>query len=162
MVYSLKNNEDELIKQTNQAKNTLLELDEQKYALDSHSIVAITDVKGNITYVNDKFIKISGYSREELIGNNHRIINSGAHDIEFWKEMYHTISHGEIWHEEICNESKDKGYYWVDTTIMPFMGEDNKPKSFIAIRTDITASKQLEFDLIKANKIAHRDRKSVV
>ncbi|MCF6339328.1 MAG: response regulator [Sulfurimonas sp.] len=154
MVQSLKRNEEELIKQTNQAKNTLLELDEQKHALDAHSIVAITDIKGNITYVNNKFIDISGYSKEELIGKNHRIINSKTHNTEFWKEMYYTISRGKIWHNEVCNISKKKDYYWVDTTIVPFMGENNKPKSYIVIRTDITVSKQLEFDLIKANKIA--------
>ena len=119
-------------------QKTLDELKEQKYALDAHSIVAITDVKGTITFVNSKFEEITGYSSAELLGKNHRILNSGFHGMEFWKEMYHKVSHGNIWHGEVCNIAKDGHIYWVDTTIVPFMGEDGKPVSYIAIRTDIT------------------------
>ena len=135
-------------------------MQEQKHALDAHSIVAITDIKGNITFVNDKFIEISGFSKDELIGKNHRLLNSGFHSTEFWKEMYVTISHGEIWNEEVCNISKDGSHYWVDTTVIPFMDDDGKPESYIAIRTDITGIKDTEIKLIKANEIAQESVKT--
>jgi PAS domain S-box-containing protein len=154
MIDSLNKNEEQINFQTIQAKKTLRELKEQKFALDAHSIVATTNVKGGITYVNDKFIEISGYSREELMGSDHRIINSEIHSQTFWERMYFTISRGDIWHDEVCNLSKDGKYYWVDTTIVPFMGENNKPNTYIAIRTNITAAKELELELIKANEIA--------
>ena len=120
------------------AEKTLDELKEQKYALDAHSIVAITDIDGNITFVNSKFEEITGYSSDELIGKNHRILNSGLHNAEFWEEMYHEVSHGNIWHGEVRNIAKNGNFYWVDTTIVPFLDEDDKPVSYIAIRTDIT------------------------
>lgn len=132
------------------AQKTLDELKEQKYALDAHSIVAITDVKGTITFVNPKFEEITGYSKEELLGKNHRILNSGYHSPEFWKEMYHTVSHGKIWQAEVCNIAKNGDLYWVDTTIVPFMGEDGKPVSYIAIRTDITERKAIQDSLNEA------------
>ncbi|MDQ1297798.1 MAG: hypothetical protein QG558_336, partial [Campylobacterota bacterium] len=126
------------------AQKTLDELKEQKYALDAHSIVAITDVKGTITFVNSKFEEISGYKSDELIGRNHRLINSGVHGVEFWKEMYERVSQGEIWHGEVCNTAKDGHLYWVDTTVVPFLDEGGKPVSYIAIRTDISARKNAE------------------
>lgn len=129
------------------AQKTLDELKEQKYALDAHSIVAITDVNGTITFVNSKFEEISGYTSDELIGKNHRLLNSGVHGIEFWKEMYDRVSHGDIWHGEVCNLGKDGSYYWVDTTIVPFMDEHKKPVSYIAIRTDITQQKAIQDSL---------------
>ncbi|RLA79358.1 MAG: hypothetical protein DRG78_13110, partial [Epsilonproteobacteria bacterium] len=141
-------------KMVNEIAINELELDEQKYALNAHSIVAITDVKGNITFVNDKFLDISGYKREELIGKQHRMLNSGAHSKEFWHEMYKMVSSGNIWNEEVCNVAKDGHYYWVDTTIIPFMDANNKPKSYIAIRTDITQKKDAELKLIEANEMA--------
>ncbi|MDP3022365.1 MAG: response regulator [Sulfuricurvum sp.] len=135
------------------AQKTLDELKEQKYALDAHSIVAITDVKGTITFVNSKFEEISGYKSDELIGKNHRLLNSGLHGIEYWKEMYHTVSHGAIWHGEVCNVAKNGSYYWVDTTIVPFMDEHKKPVSYIAIRTDITERKAIQDSLSKAMQL---------
>lgn len=135
------------------AQKTLDELKEQKYALDAHSIVAITDVKGTITFVNTKFEEISGYTKNELIGKNHRLLNSGLHGIEFWKEMYHVVSHGDIWHGEVCNIAKNGSYYWVDTTIVPFMDENKKPVSYIAIRTDITQRKAIQDSLDKAMQL---------
>lgn len=117
------------------------ELHEQKYALDAHAIVAITDIKGTITFVNKKFEERSGYSRSELIGQNNRLLNSGTHSREFWEEMYRTVSHGEVWHDEVCNRSKSGALYWVDTTIVPFMNGEGKPESYISIRSDITALK---------------------
>lgn len=135
------------------AQETLDALKEQKYALDAHAIVAITDVEGSITFVNTKFEEISGYTSDELIGKNHRILNSGVHETEFWKEMYQRVSHGEVWHGEVCNRAKDGSYYWVDTTIVPFMDEHGKPVSYIAIRTDITRRKTMQDSLNEAMQL---------
>lgn len=111
-------------------------------AINAHCIVVITDTQGTITFANAKTEEISGYTKAELIGQNHRVLKSGVHPIEFWQEMYTTISHGTTWHSEICNRAKDGHLYWVDTTIVPVLGEDEKPQSYIAIRTDITQLKR--------------------
>lgn len=118
-----------------------------RYALDSSAIVAVTDVRGTITYVNRKFCEISGYHQAELIGSNHRMLKSGTHDTAFFKNMYRHIARGKIWQGEICNRRKDGSFYWVYTTIVPHISKSGKVDSYTAIRFDITPRKQLEVDL---------------
>ena len=134
-----------------------------KKALDYASIVAITDKDGMITYVNDKFCKISKYSRDELIGQNHRILKSGYHPESFYKGIWKAITSGNVWHGDIKNTAKDGSYYWVKTGIVPILGKDGKPEQFIAIRIDITKQKEVEKDLrlavsdLKSNEEKFRD-----
>ena len=130
-------------------------------ALNVAAIVAVTDIKGDITYVNSKFCEISGYSESELIGFNHRMLKTGKHPTAFFRTMYRQIARGEAWHGEICNRRKDGSLYWVDTTIVPHMAENGKPDSYTSIRFDITARKEMEEELRtskeRLNYIANHD-----
>lgn len=118
---------------------TLKELINIKTALDEHSIVSIADAKGRIIYANKKFVEISKYSLEDLLGQDHRIVNSGFHSKEFMKNLWQTIKSGKQWQGEVRNRAKDGSYYWVDTIIVPFVDKDGVPYQFVSIRTDITA-----------------------
>lgn len=132
---------------------SLEELKNLKFALDESAIVAITDVHGVIIYVNDTFCEISQYSREELIGKTHRVINSGYHPKIFFTNMWETISHGHVWKGEVKNKAKGGSYYWVDTTITPFIDQKTgKPAQYIAIRKDITYLKRVEKELRVLNE----------
>lgn len=125
-------------------KASINSLESYKLALDQSAIIAFTDSKGVIISVNDNFCKISKYSKQEIIGQTHRIINSGFHPMEFFKDLWDTITSGQVWRGEIRNKAKDDSHYWVDTTIVPFTGEDNKPYQYLAIRFDITSRKLAE------------------
>jgi two-component system sensor histidine kinase/response regulator len=126
----------------------------QKTAMDEHSLVSITDIDGNITYANDKFCAISGYSREELIGINHRILNSSNQPKDYWRNMFLTVSKGQFWHDEVCNKTKNGQLYWVDTTIVPLYDNDNKLNGYTSIRNDITHQKETITRLAEAKKQA--------
>lgn len=123
---------------------SLQELADYKYALDLSSVVTITDIRGTIKYANDNFCTISGYNREELIGKNHNVVNSGFHSATFFSDLWTTILKGEVWRSEVKNKAKDGTFYWADTTIVPLMDEEGKPYQFVAIKKDISKRKEME------------------
>lgn len=130
------------------------ELEALKYALNVHSLVAITDSKGMITYANNKFCEVSKYSKAEIIGQDHRIVNSGSHSKEFFEKLWKTISKGRIWKGELRNKAKDGTFYWVDTLIVPFLNSKGKPYQYVAIRTDITQRKLSEMALLERSRLS--------
>ncbi len=129
------------------AERALAASRDHQFAIDQHAIVAVTDAKSTITYVNDKFCDISGHRREDLIGKTHRVVNSGHHSRKFWKKMWKTISKGEVWSAEVCNRAKNGTLYWVDTTIVPFKDREGRVERFVAIRADITSLKTVQAQL---------------
>ena len=133
-------------------KELIREMNFLQLSLDEHAIVSSTDAHGKINYMNDLFCKISGYSREELMGKNHRKVKSDEHSPEFYKEMWGTISQGKVWHGEVKNFRKGGGYYWVNATIIPFMNEQGKPHKYVSVRTDITQQKDQELRLIESGR----------
>jgi len=138
-------------------KISMRELEFQKIALDRHAIMSVADASGRIVSVNDKFIEISQYSAEELLGQDHRMLNSGLHPKAFFAEMWATIARGEVWEGEIRNRKKDGSFYWVESTIVPFLDDGGKPYKYVALRTEITRTKQAEEALKAVNdELEHR------
>ena len=136
-------------------KETLKELSDLKFALDKAAIVAITDRHGTIVYVNQTFCEISKYNSEELIGKTHRIIKSGYHSRDFFKELWFTIKTGKVWKGEVKNKAKDGSYYWVDTTIIPFLNDRGLPDRYLAIRFDISDRKRAE-EALRESEVKNR------
>ncbi|OGX34708.1 MAG: hypothetical protein A3C36_05295 [Omnitrophica WOR_2 bacterium RIFCSPHIGHO2_02_FULL_52_10] len=148
---SYKGLEKKIEEKTVELKRSLKELKDQEYALDISTSVTRTDVDGKITYVNDNFCRISKYAPEDLIGRDHRIMNSGLHPKEYFQKMWTAIKSGRVWKGEVRNKAKDGPHFWLDSTIVPILDEQGEPCQFISIRSDITQNKELEERLKAAN-----------
>lgn len=143
-----------LVDAVGKLRMALKDVEYEKLALDKHAIVSITDASGRITYVNDKFIKTCGYSRDELMGQNHRLLKTDHHPPAFFQDMWATIARGGVWQGEVCNRASDGRACWMATTIVPFLDDTGSPYQHVAIRTDIT-------DIKEAEKILMRDKQEL-
>jgi len=143
-------------------EDALYERDREHLALDHHALVSVADARGAIIYANERFCRVSGYSRDELLGRNHRIVKSGVHPPEFYQDLWRTIARGDIWQGDICNRRKDGSLYWVNSTITPFLDEAGRPYQYVSIRTDISAIKTAEGELSKLSRIARETTNGVV
>ncbi len=162
-ITAVKEKEFALTQATKAALEVNRELTFQKHALDEHAIVSIADAAGDITYVNDKFCAISGYDREELLSNNHKIVKSDEHSDAFFMDMWKTISSGHTWHGEIKNVNKTGRDYWVKTTIVPTLDDMGKPFQYVGIRTEITEDKKRVAEIAdsKAELILANEEKEI-
>lgn len=144
-------------------QSLIKKLEDQKYALDQAAIVAATDARGVITYINDKFCEVSGYDREELLGKTHKVINSGHHSKEFFAGLWDTISSGQVWRGEVCNRNKRGGLYWVYTTIVPFFDDAQKVVQYLSIRYEITDLKNAQQTILdQQEKLVAASRLSAI
>lgn len=139
-------------RRADEREKAIKSLNDRQFALDQHAIVSIADTHGRITYANRRFCEISGYSAEELIGKNHRIVKSDIHPRSLYEHLWKTIAQGRVWNGEICNHSKTGKPYWVSATIVPFLDADGKPEQYISIRTDISERKAIE------QRVSHQRR----
>ena len=135
---------------------TLYEREREHLAVDRHAIVSVANAAGDITYANDKFTQISGYSRSELLGHNHRILKSGEHTVDFYNSLWQAISEGHVWQGEICNRRKDGSVYWVNSTIVPFLDREGVPYQYVSVRTDVTHIKEAALALVAAKNAADK------
>jgi len=159
---ALKQMSERLYTQDKTIKSTMFELEMQTYALDQHCIVTISNIDGEIVYSNDKFCDISGYSQEELMDNDHKLINSGYHSKEFFKDMWETIRKGRVWRGEIRNRRKNGSFYWVDTTIVPVVDKAGNILRYVSIRTDISNRKTYEEQLSRLAEFPEKSPNLIV
>jgi PAS domain S-box-containing protein len=143
----------DLLEARTHAEAALVKVQNQQFALDQHAIVSITDEMGRIIYANDKFCEISKISQADLLGKDHRIVNSGLHSREFFQDLWSTISGGKVWHGEVRNKATDGTLYWVAATVVPFLDSQGRPYQYISLRTDITAQKAMEAEIVSRGRM---------
>jgi PAS domain S-box-containing protein len=144
-----------------QVRASVKQLEDLRYAVNQAALVAMTDSRGTITYVNDKFCEVSGYSKTDLVGQNHRILNSGFHPPAFFREMWLTITSGGVWRGRIRNRARDGRHFWVDTTIVPLL-TDGKPERYLALRTDITEQMRQQAELIRLSNAVEQTADAIM